>query len=310
MADPFTPEINTSGTANPRQADTHYQAGLQAERDGDRWTAIEQLHKAYSLDPDNLSICFRLAYCLDLVGEEQQALNLYEQCCDTELPHINALMNLAVLYEDQGDYPGAEKCLRQVVETNPNHLRARLFLKDVQACRHMYYDDDPGRPNDQQHTLMETPVTDFELSVRARNCLRKMNIRTLGDLLRTTEAELLGYKNFGETSLHEIKAMLNARGMRLGQALDAQAEAVREEIYEQLRSAGGDEQVLTDPVDELDLSMRARKALSLLNIQTIGDLVSYTEAELLGIKNFGMTSLDEVKEKLTERGLSLRKLEE
>src|SRR5438034_8316315 len=52
---------------------------------------------------------------------------------------------------------------------------------------------------------LEIPVTDFELSVRSRNCLRKMNIRTLGDLTRTTEAALLASKNFGETSLSEIK---------------------------------------------------------------------------------------------------------
>jgi DNA-directed RNA polymerase subunit alpha len=64
------------------------------------------------------------------------------------------------------------------------------------------------------------------------------------------------------------------------------------------------------PVSELNLSVRARKALSLLSIQTIGDLVSRTEAELLGVKNFGATSLDEIKEKLSEEGLSLRQLDE
>ena len=56
------------------------------------------------------------------------------------------------------------------------------------------------------------PITDFELSVRSRNCLKKMNIRSLGDLLKTTEQELLSYKNFGETSLNEIKALLDAKG--------------------------------------------------------------------------------------------------
>ena len=53
--------------------------------------------------------------------------------------------------------------------------------------------------------VMDIPVTDFELSVRARNCLKKMNIRTLGDLVRTTEQQLLAYKNFGETSLKELQ---------------------------------------------------------------------------------------------------------
>ena len=52
--------------------------------------------------------------------------------------------------------------------------------------------------------------------------------------------------------------------------------------------------------------MRARKALQLLNIQSVGDLCSHTEAELMGVKNFGATSLVEVREKLTEWGLELR----
>ena len=44
-------------------------------------------------------------------------------------------------------------------------------------------------------------------------------------------------------------------------------------------------------------------ALQLLNIHTMGDLVSHTEAELMGVKNFGATSLTEVKQKLVEMGL-------
>ena len=47
-----------------------------------------------------------------------------------------------------------------------------------------------------------------------------MNIKSLGDLLRTTEQELLSYKNFGETSLNEIKALLAQKGLRLGQAAE------------------------------------------------------------------------------------------
>ena len=70
--------------------------------------------------------------------------------------------------------------------------------------------------------MLDTPVTDFELSVRARNCLKKMNIRTLGDLLKVSEAELLSYRNFGETSLVEIKNMLSSKGLRLGQGVDGQ----------------------------------------------------------------------------------------
>jgi len=55
--------------------------------------------------------------------------------------------------------------------------------------------------------------------------------------------------------------------------------------------------------------VRARKALQLLTIQTVGDLASHTEAELMGVKNFGATSLKEIKERLAEMGLGLRLLD-
>ena len=84
----------------------------------------------------------------------------------------------------------------------------------------MYYDEEEIEKNYRLAHLLEIPVTDFELSVRSRNCLRKMNIRTLGDLTRTTEAALLASKNFGETSLSEIKEMMTSKNLRLGMALE------------------------------------------------------------------------------------------
>ncbi|MBX9737809.1 MAG: hypothetical protein K2X32_12875, partial [Phycisphaerales bacterium] len=221
---------------------------------------------------------------------------------------INALMNLAVLYEDRGDFVRAERCLRQVLETDANHLRARLFMKDVIASKTMVMDDDHDREKLKRSALLDTPVTDFELSVRARTCLKKMNIRTLGDLVRTTEAELLSYKNFGDSSLVEIKTMLASKGLRLGQGRDDAHRAARKQMIESLKGSGN-EAVLNKSVNEMNLSVRARKALQLLNIHSLGDLVTHTEAELLGVKNFGATSLIEVKAKLTEYGLSLRKIE-
>jgi len=84
----------------------------------------------------------------------------------------------------------------------------------------MFFDEDNERRGDRRDAMLNIPITDFELSVRSRNCLKKMNIKSLGDLLRTSEQELLSYKNFGETSLNEIKALLAAKGMRLGQAAE------------------------------------------------------------------------------------------
>ena len=69
------------------------------------------------------------------------------------------------------------------------------------------------------------------------------------------------------------------------------------------------EAVLGKPISVLDLSVRARKALQFLGIQTIGDLATRTEAELMGVKNFGQTSLTEIDEKLSEFQLGLRNLD-
>lgn len=61
---------------------------------------------------------------------------------------------------------------------------------------------------------------------------------------------------------------------------------------------------------ELQFLVRVRKVLVLLNIQSIGGLCMYMEVELMGVKNFGMISFLEIKEKLVENGLGLCMLEE
>ena len=293
--------------ADPKAAEAHYRAAMDAEANAERETAIEELRRAVQKD-DQPEYCFRLAYLLDLVGEEDEAVVLYEQLCANERPHMSSLLNLAVIYEDRGQINEAEKCLKQILETDPNHERARAFMRDVQASRDMYYDEEHARDLAKRNALLDTPVTDFELSVRARNCLKKMQIRTLGDLLRIGEVELLSYKNFGETSLTEIKTMLASKGLRLGQGLDGQYTWVRRQIYDQLRGKAPDA-VLNKPMSVLDLSVRARKALQFLGIQTLGDLATRTEAELMGVKNFGATSLQEIQSKLSDFGLSLRTLD-
>ncbi len=286
----------------------HVASAKTADQAGDRDNAVNEYRKAVNADPANVEALFKLAYMLDMMGEDEEALALYEQCCDTPPANVNALLNLAVLYEDRGDYSAAERCLKQVLDTRPNHFRARLYMKDIQASRDMVVVEEQDRDIFKRKAMLDTPVTDFELSVRARTCLKKMNIRSLGDLLKITEAELLSYKNFGDSSLTEIKKMLSAKNMRLGQGLEDAHRQARRALMEQYKGMGK-EATFAKPISELNLSVRARKAVQLMNCQTLGDLASHTEAELMGIKNFGATSLKEVKDKLVEFGLGLRTLE-
>jgi len=64
-------------------------------------------------------------------------------------------------------------------------------------------------------------------------------------------------------------------------------------------------ELLSKPIEELDLSVRARNCLDAENLATVGDLVRKTEQDLLKIKNFGKTSLKEIKKKLSDLSLSL-----
>ena len=63
-------------------------------------------------------------------------------------------------------------------------------------------------------------VDELELSVRSANCLQNANIKTIGDLVQKTEAEMLKTKNFGRKSLKEIKEILSEMGLSLGMKLE------------------------------------------------------------------------------------------
>jgi len=287
-------------------AEFHYQLAGVAQAEGDRVRSIQALEKAVELEPGHTGALFQLGYLNDLAGNDDEAIGYYERCLKYPPVNKGVLNNLGVLYEDNDKYDKAADCYAKLLKADPNDDRARLFLKDAQASMTQYYNPDEEQTNQAFKQVMEVPVTDFELSVRSRNCLKKMGIRTLGDLTRVTEASLLASKNFGETSLEEIRAIMSAKGLRVGQSLE-QGAAYTEQRYRPPTTLTPEEQaVLNRPVTELNLSVRARKCMNRLNINTIGELVNRSGDELMEAKNFGVTSLNEVKEKLAALGLKLR----
>jgi DNA-directed RNA polymerase subunit alpha len=318
----------TTSSINERAAEEYFKKGQEAETAASHEKAVEFYERTLNENPDHERAAFRLALHYDRRAEDAKAIELLERICTSAPVHINALMNLAVLYEDNNHYDEAHRCLDAVLRTDPNHPRARLYMKDVESARGQFYDDDPDRRGDRRDAILGIPLSDFELSVRSRNCLKKMNLRTLGDLLRTSEAELLSYKNFGETSLNEIKALLANKGLRLGQAAEDKGggapaglaavagglpgAVATGGLRKPASAVGGNvpPELSGKSVADLELSVRSRKALQRLNIGTVGELASRTEAELLGCKNFGQTSLNEIKQQLGTFGLGLRKLEE
>ena len=295
-------EVESQASHNPEY---HFQAAGCFLHEGQRDKAITHFEKAIELDPSHTGALFQLGHSNDLAGNDDEAISLYERCMNHPPIHMGLLMNLGILYEDGDKYDKAVDCYRRILNADPQHEQARLFLKDAEASLTQYYNPEAEAADSKFNQVLEIPVTDFELSVRSRNCLKKMNIRSLGDLTRVSEQQLLSSKNFGETSLNEIKQILGSKGLRIGQALEQGANVERRYVpATQLSEA--EQAILNKPVSELNLSVRARKCMNRLAIASLGELVHRSADELLEAKNFGMTSLNEVREKLRQIGLNLR----
>jgi DNA-directed RNA polymerase subunit alpha len=285
-------------------ADYLYQRGATvAVLGGNPNEVIALYERAVEADRNHPGALFGLALENDRHGNDDLALDLYKRSSSRFPPHVGCLLNLGLVYEDRDQFERAVECYQRILDVFPNHPQARLYLRDAQASGDMYYDEDAQKKRDRMSQVLNIPVTDFELSVRSRNCLQKMGVMTLGDLCSCTEQELLSSKNFGETSLMEIREMLSSKGLRLGM-LATQRHTV--EIFDSQALSPDEQALLSRPVADLALSVRARKCMMRLGITTIGELVRHTGDELLECKNFGVTSLNEVRDKLTVHGLKLR----
>ncbi|MBI4092486.1 MAG: hypothetical protein HY420_01025 [Candidatus Kerfeldbacteria bacterium] len=94
-------------------------------------------------------------------------------------------------------------------------LRERIFL-DLEV---------PANP-----WVLLRPVEELELSVRSENCLRGAEIKTFGELVAKSEAEMLRYRNFGKKSLRELQDVMAEYGLRFGMKLhDDWEEVLRRE---------------------------------------------------------------------------------
>ncbi|MDO4575445.1 MAG: DNA-directed RNA polymerase subunit alpha C-terminal domain-containing protein [Planctomycetia bacterium] len=289
--------LNDLSGSVQQTAEYLYQRGITALASGSTSDEVGNwFSRAVDANPLHPGALFGLALESDRRGNDDDALELYKRAASQFPSHVGTLINLGLMYEDRNENDLAVQCYERVLEVYPENEYARLYLKDAQASSMSLEDVTPRNPVGQ---LLKTPVGDFELSARARNCLQSMGIQTLGDLCSFTEAELLGSKNFGETSLIEVKNMLKSRNLSLGQ------NSTKAPQPQQEPDLMVDPETMNRPISSLGLSVRARKCMNRNDITTLGDLIRKTADELLACKNFGVTSLTEVREKLTEMGLHL-----
>ncbi len=97
-----------------------------------------------------------------------------------------------------------------------DHLTIFLNFEESAASA----DDEIDHEDERVAESLSRSVDELELSVRSYNCLKNANIRTIGELVQKTEAEMLKTKNFGRKSLNEIKEILAGMGLSLGMKVD------------------------------------------------------------------------------------------
>lgn len=132
------------------------------------------------------------------------------------------------------------------------------------------------------------------LSTRSYRCITCLEIKTIGDLVKFTESDLLKIKNFGAKSLDEVTSRLGNIGLRLG-------------IYPFNEGQLNDAQklFLNKNIESCNFSIRSLKCLRNLGIKTISDLIKKNESELIKEKNFGAKSLYEIKSLLSKFNMFL-----
>ncbi|MBI5124509.1 MAG: DNA-directed RNA polymerase subunit alpha [Candidatus Omnitrophica bacterium] len=75
---------------------------------------------------------------------------------------------------------------------------------------------------------LKIPISELELSVRSSNCLKEARIKTIGDLVKKSELDMLQYRNFGKKSLAEIKKVIQDMGLSLGMSREGGKKAKEE----------------------------------------------------------------------------------
>ena len=183
---------------------------------------VGALEKALSLDPGHPAALFAMGVINDRCGNDDEAKQCYERAVQQYPASLGALVNLGILYEDRDDFAGAQQCYKRILQIFPDHPRARLFLTKGlslgQFAASAVTEEVPYEPevaSEDEQEIFSLPITELALSVRARKCTTKLGITTIGELIRRTAEDLMECKNFGVTSLNEVREKLTERGLKL-----------------------------------------------------------------------------------------------
>lgn len=113
-----------------------------------------------------------------------------------------------------------EKAVSDASAIIMEHLNLFLLVKEEVRTEDMVGQGSQFSSESSFNENLLKSIDELELSVRAYNCLKNANIKTLADLVQKTEHEMLRTKNFGRKSLDEIKGILASMGLHFGMRID------------------------------------------------------------------------------------------
>jgi DNA-directed RNA polymerase alpha subunit len=142
------------------------------------------------------------------------------------------------------------------------------------------------------------------LSVRTRNCLGRAGIITLGELIQYERKDLMYIRNFGIKCLSEIEELLSDKSLSLLQQIEKEKQTLTK--TKPSNEALNIRIAYVNDVCYTWVSVRTINCLRRAGIKTIGDLLKFREKDLMYLRNFGVTCLNEVVKLLDEFNLKLR----
>jgi RNA polymerase sigma factor (sigma-70 family) len=154
-------------------------------------------------------------------------------------------------------------------------------------------------------------IKEADLSERVKNCLFKLNIINVEDLINLNEKDLLSIRDFGKKSLREIHYFIEQYGLKLrsradsgefSSGLDNKNDAINAKLKKDYTDKY---EILSTKILNTPLSIRTKNCLIELNIKDVGEAIQYGERELLRAKNFGEKSLNEFNNYLAQYNLVL-----
>jgi predicted transcriptional regulator len=132
------------------------------------------------------------------------------------LTHQRIIQIIAKVVRKTGHLKRITNELLMLRKENAELKKAYSDLKTTVSILENKAPEDVIEANAPLVALLNTPITDLDLSVRALNCMKYAEISTLGELVKHNKSELLRYRNFGRKSLTEIEELLQQFGLRLG----------------------------------------------------------------------------------------------